>query len=91
MDWERRRVRVASGHVALKRTVPYARPHARPGKIISKVESEYTIGREHPVYGDDFQEEDHIVQGEVSGSPPNKEAHVIPLSFNQMNTPLHLL
>lgn len=35
------------------------------GKIVSKVESEYMIGKEHPSYGETFKEEDHIVQGEV--------------------------
>jgi hypothetical protein len=33
---------------------------------VSKVESEYVIGRQHPTYGEAFKEEDHIVQGEVS-------------------------
>lgn len=36
------------------------------GKMVSKVESEYAIGQAHPTYGDDFREENHIVQGEVS-------------------------
>lgn len=33
--------------------------------MTSKVESEYVIGREHPRYGEDFKEEDYLVQGEV--------------------------
>ena len=35
------------------------------GRVTSKVESEYVIGREHPSYGEDFKEEHYIVQGEV--------------------------
>lgn len=43
----------------------YAHAHATTGRIVSKVESEYVIGREHPTYGETFKEEHHIVHGEV--------------------------